>query len=61
MTSLFHTSLSAKTALRTGAGFGVRVARPGSAAAFMWGAADLRTTVVAAANDLDALAARCAG
>jgi hypothetical protein len=61
MTSLFHTSLSAKTAHRTGAGLGVRSARPGSDAAFMWGYAGARTAIVEAANDLDALAARCAG
>ena len=61
MTSLFHTTLSAKTAHRTGAGFGVRPGRLASDAAFMWAYAGARTAIVEAANDLDALAARSAG
>jgi hypothetical protein len=61
MTSLFHISLTAKTAHRTGADFGVRARYAGNAGAAMWAPAGIRTAVVATSRNLDALAARSAG
>jgi hypothetical protein len=58
MTSLFHISLTAKTAHRTGADFDLRARCAGDA---MWAPAGIRTAVVETSRNLDALAARCAG
>jgi hypothetical protein len=63
MTSLFHISLTTKTAHRTSADFGVRMGRVGNAWYAMRGPAALRTAIVEASRtaNLDALAARGAG
>lgn len=63
MTSLFHISFTAKTAHQTGADFGVRTGRVGSAWYAMRGPAAPRTAIVEASRtaNLDALAARSAG
>ena len=61
MTSTFDISLTAKTAHRTGADLGVQAGRVDSRWLAMYGDARLRTGVVEAARNLDALAARSAG
>jgi hypothetical protein len=63
MTSTFNTSLTTKTAHRTGADFGVRTGRVGSPRYATRGAAAPRTAIVEASRtaNLDALAARGAG
>jgi hypothetical protein len=64
MTTAFHTTLSAKTAPRTGVDFGVRASRAGrvgSAGYAAWAGAQPRTAIVEASRNLDALAARSAG
>ncbi len=63
MTSLFHISLTTKTAHHTGADFGVRTGRVGNAWDAMRGPVGPRTAIVEASRtaNLDALAARTAG
>jgi hypothetical protein len=63
MTRPFHTSLTADTAHRTGADFGVRTGRVGSAWYAKRGPATPRTAVIedSSTANLDALAARSAG
>jgi len=61
MTSLFHISLTPKTAPLSGADLDVRAGRLGSGAGAMRRYAGPRTAIVEASNDLDALAARSAG
>ena len=63
MTSLFHISLTTKTAHQTGADFGVRTGRVGSAWYAMRGPVGPRTAIVETSRtaNLDALAAGCAG
>jgi hypothetical protein len=62
MTTYFDTSLSAKTALRVSACFGVRAARVGSPEAIaMAGGAAISHDVRMTDGNLHALAARCAG
>jgi hypothetical protein len=61
MTTAYDITLSAQTAHLTGAGFGVRAGRRGGAGFAMRGAAGSRMAIIAAAPNLDALAARSAG
>jgi len=61
MTRTSHISLTAKTAPQLGADFGVRAGRRGSAGYAMWAAPRVRTAIVEAPHNLDALAARSAG
>ena len=61
MTSAFHISLIVKTTPQLGADFGVRAGRGGSAGDAMWAGPRVRTVIVEASRNLDALAARSAG
>ncbi len=61
MTSTYDILLSAKTAHHSGADFGVRACRAGSAGAAMWAPAGIRTATVETSRNLDALATRSAG
>jgi hypothetical protein len=63
MTSTLYTLSSLKTTHQTGADFGVRAGRVGSAWYAMRGPAGPRTAIVETSRtaNLDALAARCAG
>ena len=61
MASIFHITLTAKTAHRTGAGFGVQACGVDSRWLGMNGDARLLTASLDAARNLDALAARSAG
>jgi hypothetical protein len=62
MTSIYHTSLNAKTAHSVRAGFSVRADRVGGPMPVTWRAAQtMRTAIVDADRNCDALAARSAG
>jgi hypothetical protein len=61
MTSTFDIYLTAKTAPRAGADFGVRADGVGSAGHAMWAPAQTRAMIVETSRNLDALAARGAG
>ena len=61
MTSTFYTSLTTKTAPQSGADFGVRAGRVGSAGHAMWDGPRVRTASVEASLNTHALAARSAG
>jgi hypothetical protein len=61
MTRTYDILFSAKTAPHSGADFGVRARYAGSAGDAMWAPAGIRTAIVEASRNLDALAARSAG
>ena len=61
MTRTSHISPMAKTAPQIGADFGVRAGRVGSAGHATWAGPLVRTAIVEASRNLDALAARGAG